>query len=320
MGVEVVGPALEAPEGLPRLKLLCEGYLSYVEPTSFWAAASSCPRRPSGTPAPGRSMIASSPPMLVDGVVSRQRAPRPGARRPRRGSGPRAAHLRLHRPARPGQLPLRALPRPDQIHQGREGIADRLARAGASSDGSMEDRARAGHKSSADDPDGQRNRPSASRCRAVDARHLAEGIGRGRSKGSRASVGRHCPGCAESPTPDSPRCRSKRRGENELFFEHRSLPDRNGREHAAAGVSPATWRSSCSSDGHWDHVTGLEGLGEKLGRTRLPALIHRRARAAGGGAASREILFVLYPREFPGLYEWQPFRSVGGQPAPRTTK
>jgi AcrR family transcriptional regulator len=35
MGVEVVGPALEAPEGLPRLKLLCDGYLSYVERDIF---------------------------------------------------------------------------------------------------------------------------------------------------------------------------------------------------------------------------------------------------------------------------------------------
>ena len=35
IGAEVIAPALEAPEGLPRLKLLCEGYLSYVERDVF---------------------------------------------------------------------------------------------------------------------------------------------------------------------------------------------------------------------------------------------------------------------------------------------
>jgi AcrR family transcriptional regulator len=35
IGAEVIAPALEAPEGLTRLKLLCEGYLSYVERDVF---------------------------------------------------------------------------------------------------------------------------------------------------------------------------------------------------------------------------------------------------------------------------------------------
>ena len=35
IGAEVIAPALEAPEGLPRLKLLCERYLSYVERDVF---------------------------------------------------------------------------------------------------------------------------------------------------------------------------------------------------------------------------------------------------------------------------------------------
>ena len=30
-GREVIAPAMEAPEGMPRLELMCEGYLSYVE-------------------------------------------------------------------------------------------------------------------------------------------------------------------------------------------------------------------------------------------------------------------------------------------------
>lgn len=34
-GAEVVAPAMEAPEGLPRLKRLCERYLSYVERDVF---------------------------------------------------------------------------------------------------------------------------------------------------------------------------------------------------------------------------------------------------------------------------------------------
>jgi 7,8-dihydropterin-6-yl-methyl-4-(beta-D-ribofuranosyl)aminobenzene 5'-phosphate synthase len=40
------------------------------------------------------------------------------------------------------------------------------------------------------------------------------------------------------------------------------------------GVSPSEIEVIILSHGHWDHVTGMEGLSRVLGRTSLPAMIH----------------------------------------------
>ena len=40
------------------------------------------------------------------------------------------------------------------------------------------------------------------------------------------------------------------------------------------GIDPGTIEAIVLSHGHWDHVTGMEGLVRVLGRTRLPVMIH----------------------------------------------
>ena len=40
------------------------------------------------------------------------------------------------------------------------------------------------------------------------------------------------------------------------------------------GIAPADVEVIVLSHGHWDHVTGMEGLVRALGRTRLPVMIH----------------------------------------------
>ena len=56
------------------------------------------------------------------------------------------------------------------------------------------------------------------------------------------------------------------------------------------GIAPADLEVIVLSHGHWDHVTGMEGLVRALGRTQLPVMIHpefwnrRRIRFPGTGA------------------------------------
>jgi 7,8-dihydropterin-6-yl-methyl-4-(beta-D-ribofuranosyl)aminobenzene 5'-phosphate synthase len=40
------------------------------------------------------------------------------------------------------------------------------------------------------------------------------------------------------------------------------------------GIAPADVEVIVLSHGHWDHVTGMEGIVRELGRTRLPVMIH----------------------------------------------
>jgi 7,8-dihydropterin-6-yl-methyl-4-(beta-D-ribofuranosyl)aminobenzene 5'-phosphate synthase len=40
------------------------------------------------------------------------------------------------------------------------------------------------------------------------------------------------------------------------------------------GIAPAEVEVIVLSHGHWDHVTGMEGLVRELGRTQLPVMIH----------------------------------------------
>jgi 7,8-dihydropterin-6-yl-methyl-4-(beta-D-ribofuranosyl)aminobenzene 5'-phosphate synthase len=40
------------------------------------------------------------------------------------------------------------------------------------------------------------------------------------------------------------------------------------------GISPADIEVIVLSHGHWDHITGMEGLAQALGPTRLPVMIH----------------------------------------------
>ena len=40
------------------------------------------------------------------------------------------------------------------------------------------------------------------------------------------------------------------------------------------GIDPGEIEAIVLSHGHWDHITGMEGLARVLGRTRLPVMIH----------------------------------------------
>jgi 7,8-dihydropterin-6-yl-methyl-4-(beta-D-ribofuranosyl)aminobenzene 5'-phosphate synthase len=40
------------------------------------------------------------------------------------------------------------------------------------------------------------------------------------------------------------------------------------------GLAPGDIEVIVLSHGHWDHVTGMEGLVQVLGRTSLPVMIH----------------------------------------------
>jgi AcrR family transcriptional regulator len=136
MGVEVVGPALEAPEGLPRLKLLCEGYLSYVERDVFpggcffVSAATEWDTR-SG---PVRDRVVATYAGWMELFEANVRRAQ--------------EHGDLDADLDPAQLTFELIALLDQanslyvlfrdptrIEQGRKGLADRLARAGARSEG-----------------------------------------------------------------------------------------------------------------------------------------------------------------------------------------
>ena len=77
---EVVTPALEVPEGLGRLKLLCAGYLSYVKRGVFPGGCFSPPPRPSGTPAKGRSATACAPCSPAGPTSSRPTSAKPSGK------------------------------------------------------------------------------------------------------------------------------------------------------------------------------------------------------------------------------------------------
>jgi metal-dependent hydrolase (beta-lactamase superfamily II) len=61
------------------------------------------------------------------------------------------------------------------------------------------------------------------------------------------------------------------------------------------GLSPGDIEVIVLSHGHWDHVTGMEGLTRAVGRTRLPVMIHPSS-GAGGGSAFRALIRASYQR------------------------
>src|SRR3984885_1338238 len=67
-----------------------------------------------------------------------------------------------------------------------------------------------------------------------------------------------------------------RKGERErtLLFDTGVSPGGMVENMRRLGISPSEIEVIVLSHGHWDHVTGMEGLVRSLGRTRLPVMIH----------------------------------------------
>ena len=67
-----------------------------------------------------------------------------------------------------------------------------------------------------------------------------------------------------------------RKGERErtLLFDTGVSPGGMVENMRRLGVSPEDIEVIVLSHGHWDHVTGMEGLVRALGRTQLPVMIH----------------------------------------------
>ena len=59
-----------------------------------------------------------------------------------------------------------------------------------------------------------------------------------------------------------------------LLFDTGVSPDGMVENMRRLGIDPGEIEAIVLSHGHWDHVTGMEGLVRVLGRTRLPAMIH----------------------------------------------
>src|SRR4029079_18218735 len=82
--------------------------------------------------------------------------------------------------------------------------------------------------------------------------------------------------------------------EHTLLFDTGVSPNGMVENMRRLGISPGDIEAIVLSHGHWDHVTGMEGLVRELGRTRLPVMIHPEF------WARRRILFPgLDPAELP---------------------
>src|SRR6201989_1731535 len=62
--------------------------------------------------------------------------------------------------------------------------------------------------------------------------------------------------------------------EHTLLFDTGVSPNGMVENMRRLGISPGEIEAIVLSHGHWDHVTGMEGLARELGRTRMPAMIH----------------------------------------------
>ena len=84
------------------------------------------------------------------------------------------------------------------------------------------------------------------------------------------------PGRPRSPSPASRRSSgSTRRGrEHTLLFDTGVSPNGMVENMRRLGIAPADVEAIVLSHGHWDHVTGMEGLVRELGTHTLPVMIH----------------------------------------------
>jgi len=62
--------------------------------------------------------------------------------------------------------------------------------------------------------------------------------------------------------------------EHTLLFDTGVSPNGVVENMRRLGIAPGDVEAIVLSHGHWDHVTGMEGLARELGRSRLPAMIH----------------------------------------------
>src|SRR3954467_1160129 len=62
--------------------------------------------------------------------------------------------------------------------------------------------------------------------------------------------------------------------EHTLLFDTGVSPNGVVENMRRLGIAPGDIEVIVLSHGHWDHVTGMEGLARELGRTKLPVMIH----------------------------------------------
>jgi len=62
--------------------------------------------------------------------------------------------------------------------------------------------------------------------------------------------------------------------EHTLLFDTGVSPSGVVENMRRLGIAPADVEVIVLSHGHWDHVTGMEGLARELGRSKLPVMIH----------------------------------------------
>src|SRR5919199_3304637 len=62
--------------------------------------------------------------------------------------------------------------------------------------------------------------------------------------------------------------------EHTLLFDTGVSPSGVTENMRRLGIAPADVEVIVLSHGHWDHVTGMEGLARELGRSKLPVMIH----------------------------------------------
>jgi len=62
--------------------------------------------------------------------------------------------------------------------------------------------------------------------------------------------------------------------EHTLLFDTGVSPNGMVENMRRLGIAPADIEVIVLSHGHWDHITGMEGLARELGRSKLPVMIH----------------------------------------------
>lgn len=87
--------------------------------------------------------------------------------------------------------------------------------------------------------------------------------------------------------------------ERTILFDTGVSPNGMAENMRRLGIDPGEIEVVVLSHGHWDHVTGIEGLVRMLGRTRLPVMIHPEF------WSRRRISFPgLEPAELPATSRW----------------
>jgi 7,8-dihydropterin-6-yl-methyl-4-(beta-D-ribofuranosyl)aminobenzene 5'-phosphate synthase len=100
-------------------------------------------------------------------------------------------------------------------------------------------------------------------------------MGRLPTRGSRVSPDSGVPDALIAEPGFSALVRIEKQGrQRTLLFDTGVSPNGMVENMRRLGIAPADVEMIVLSHGHWDHVTGMEGLVRELGRTNLPVMIH----------------------------------------------